>query len=106
MYSDKGRTKIGNTPTCEDCDQPTDNCICEDGILWPPLDDRRESATLATSDGLSTIRPACPWCNSSHNPDITCRSLPTTRSEALTVLLINHVRLMAKTATALGKVVK
>ena len=27
---DKGRTRIGNTPTCEDCDEPQDHCICGD----------------------------------------------------------------------------
>jgi hypothetical protein len=29
MTDDNGRTLIGNTPTCEDCDQPQDECICE-----------------------------------------------------------------------------
>ena len=27
---DGGRTRIGNTPTCEDCDQPIDHCTCGD----------------------------------------------------------------------------
>ena len=29
-FDDKGRTRIGNTPTCEDCGAPIDNCECDD----------------------------------------------------------------------------
>lgn len=30
LAEDHGRTRIGNTPTCEDCDQALDHCECED----------------------------------------------------------------------------
>jgi hypothetical protein len=52
--------------------------------------------TIATSDGIASIRLACPWCRESHNPDIQCRNQPTTASEAFTALLANHLVLMNK----------
>jgi hypothetical protein len=42
MTDDGGRTQIGNTPTCEDCDQPSDHCICD----WV--------ATILANDEAST----------------------------------------------------
>lgn len=36
---DAGRTRIGNTPTCETCHQPLDHCTCgDDESAWQPIE--------------------------------------------------------------------